>query len=273
MTNAPGPAQFLRGRVVGPDHIHDDAVVTIRDGLITAVATPHEWRAKHPGATLPRFSGTLVPGLVDSHCHGTARHSFATTDVAEAERAAAFHHAQGTTSVVASLTPAPLGLLLQQIATLYPLALSGEIAGIHLELPGLDSLPTARMLVEHGEGTVCLVTLDENSEHFTEIVHLLDLSRVCIETRPTLTEDGPSLLAKVREQVTGSPIGLIEAVRAASLRPAIDAGIDSHVGSIVAGRRADILVVDDEITLERVMRDGVWMDEPASGSWSEAVGL
>lgn len=261
MTSVPGSTKFLRGRVVGPDHIHDDAVVTICDGLIESVATPHQWRAENSGHPLPRFLGTLLPGLVDIHCHDGKGQTFATSDPIEAEVAAEHHHAQGTTSVLASLTEAPLPILLEQIAALYPLALGGDIAGIHLELPSLDHLETAQLLVEQGEGTVRLVTLDESSPSFAAISRLLDLSRVSIETQLAKSSDGPSLLDTVRSDVHGSTIGLTEAVRSASLKPAKAAGIDDHVGAIAPGLRADILVVDDDIELERVMRDGIWLDE------------
>jgi hypothetical protein len=261
VTSVPGFTRFLRGRVVGPDLIHDDAIVTITDGLIQSVATPHEWRAENPGVPLPRLLGTLLPGLVDIHCHGAGDASFATTDVYEAARAASYFHSQGTTSVVASLTPAPVRLLLHQIATLYPLALSGDIAGIHLELPGLDHLPTARRLVEQGEGTVCLVTLDDATPHYSEIAHLLDSSRVSIETQVVEHSETPSLLDTIRSNVADATMGLIEAVRIASLIPAQEAGIDHHVGAIAPGLRADLLIVDENLTLQRVMRDGVWLDE------------
>jgi N-acetylglucosamine-6-phosphate deacetylase len=127
-----------------------------------------------PPTAVEHLDGWLVPGFVDTHCHGGGGADFATTDPDEACRAAAFHLAHGTTSTFASLVTASAESLAAQLGTLAPLVGSGELAGIHLEGPflspahrgahdpGLLALPTADAvdrLLAAGEGTVRMVTL------------------------------------------------------------------------------------------------------------------
>ena len=49
-----------------------------------------------------------------------------------------------------------------------------------------------------------------------------------------------------------------EAVYAATMAPAVKAGIDSEVGSITVGKRADLLILEDENTLGRILCGGCW---------------
>lgn len=116
----------------------------------------------------------LLPGLVDMHCHGGGGATFATTDPDEARTAIALHRAHGTTSVMASLVTATIEDLEHQMATLVPLAQSGEIIGIHLEGPWLSPhhrgahdpdllhAPTraeVERLITTGEGHLTMVTI------------------------------------------------------------------------------------------------------------------
>ena len=51
---------------------------------------------------------------------------------------------------------------------------------------------------------------------------------------------------------------LLDAVSAASVTPARTLGL-TGVGSLAAGQRADVVVVDDDLELTRVMRRGRWL--------------
>jgi N-acetylglucosamine-6-phosphate deacetylase len=55
-------------------------------------------------------------------------------------------------------------------------------------------------------------------------------------------------------RLTGVP--LVEAVRMATLTPARIAGVDGEVGSIAAGKRADLLVLDEALEVRDVYLDG-----------------
>src|SRR5262249_50726766 len=63
---------------------------------------------------------------------------------------------------------------------------------------------------------------------------------------------------KTFQQLTG--VRLDVAVRMASLTPARIAGWDHEIGSIVPGKRADLVVMDRELNVRQVYRDGrlIW---------------
>lgn len=66
------------------------------------------------------------------------------------------------------------------------------------------------------------------------------------------------LLRCVIWAVRACGVSLREAVRAATLTPALTAGLD-EVGDLAAGLYADLLVVDDDLRPRRVLRRGRWL--------------
>ena len=142
MTSAPPGRLLLTGRVVGPHRVVTDGAVAVEGGRVAyagpVAGLPPGWDA----ATAPRGwrdGQTLLPGLVDIHCHGGGGGEFG-PDAAGAARAADHHHRNGSTSVVGSLVSAPAATLLAGVASLAPLAARGDLAGIHLEGPFLSSV-------------------------------------------------------------------------------------------------------------------------------------
>lgn len=79
----------------------------------------------------------------------------------------------------------------------------------------------------------------------------------------TLTEGGAiaggtaHLLDVVRFAVQVAGVDLVRAVRAASSVPAAVLGLQDRCGVLAAGRRADVLLVDDELAPVTVLRGGV----------------
>jgi N-acetylglucosamine-6-phosphate deacetylase len=140
---SPGPHRFLlTGTVVLPDRVVPDGVVAVTDSRIAYAgersALPQEW----VGVASPegwRSGLTLLPGLVDIHCHGGNGGEFG-PDVASGRTAAAHHHAHGSTTVVGSLVSAPAQALLDGARALGELVRDGELAGIHLEGPFLSTV-------------------------------------------------------------------------------------------------------------------------------------
>ena len=93
---------LLTGAVVLPDRVVSDGAVAVTDGIISYagergalsadwvdVAEPDGWQA----------GLTLLPGLVDIHCHGGNGGEFG-ADAGGGHRAARHHHQQGTTTIV-----------------------------------------------------------------------------------------------------------------------------------------------------------------------------
>ena len=139
MTAATDPVPTLvRGRVVTPSRVLDDGVVVVEQGVLTWVG-PAERLPDHWGPA-PAHAGTVLPGLVDLHCHGGGGASFPdATDAATVRRAVLEHRRHGTTSLVASLVTAPRDVLLARTALLADAADAGDLAGIHLEGPFLSA--------------------------------------------------------------------------------------------------------------------------------------
>jgi N-acetylglucosamine-6-phosphate deacetylase len=136
--SAPGPAEYLRGRVVTPTEVIEDGVVVVLGDTIgwvgAAANAAHEGWPDAPDPVVDPV--TLLPGLVDIHTHGGGGASYPdATTPDEALVAVREHRDHGTTTLVASLVTATPATLRQRVGVLAALADAGEIAGIHLEGP------------------------------------------------------------------------------------------------------------------------------------------
>ncbi|KQU70692.1 N-acetylglucosamine-6-phosphate deacetylase [Phycicoccus sp. Root101] len=133
---------LLTGRLVLPGGVVEDGAVVVEGDRISYAGPrtelPDLWAGLPTRDDLPG-DVTLLPGLVDVHCHGGAGGEFG-PDADSARTAAAHHHRAGTTSVVGSLVSAPASVLLAGATALAPLVASGELAGLHLEGPFLSTL-------------------------------------------------------------------------------------------------------------------------------------
>lgn len=131
---------LLTGRLITPLAIvNDGAVVFDGDRIVfagRASGLPEQWREAQPPAG---WTGqhTLLPGLVDIHCHGGAGGEFG-PEAASAALAAAHHHRAGTTSLLGSLVSNTSDALVSGVSTCAALVAGGELAGIHLEGPFLS---------------------------------------------------------------------------------------------------------------------------------------
>ena len=56
--------------------------------------------------------------------------------------------------------------------------------------------------------------------------------------------------------IAGSATNLYDCVRAATLNPAVAVGLENECGSLLPGRKADILIADRDFTLREVIKYG-----------------
>ena len=60
----------------------------------------------------------------------------------------------------------------------------------------------------------------------------------------------------VRNMMTHTGYGLCHAIRMASLNPAAAVGIDREVGSLEAGKKANFIIIDDAVNVQKVFLEG-----------------
>jgi len=136
------PAQptLLTGRCVTASGVVDDGALVVESDRIRyagpASEVPSRWRDAALPADWPARP-TLLPGLVDIHCHGGAGGEFG-ADAGSATTAVRHHHTSGTTTLLASLVSNTQDALVSGVGTCAALVAAGDLAGIHLEGPFLS---------------------------------------------------------------------------------------------------------------------------------------
>ncbi|MDJ0412744.1 N-acetylglucosamine-6-phosphate deacetylase [Rhodococcoides fascians] len=174
----------LRGRVVTPDAVIEDAVVALSGDRISWVGPVSAWPDEAP----PQSNSTILPGLVDVHCHGGGGASFPDSARADLMTAVRHHRGRGTTTMLASLVSASPGRLVEQTSMLADLYESGDIAGVHLEGPFLSVARCGAQdpaslrggdtglladIIDAGRGSVRSMTLAPEVDGFTAVGHML----------------------------------------------------------------------------------------------------
>ncbi|SED93992.1 N-acetylglucosamine 6-phosphate deacetylase [Arthrobacter alpinus] len=71
---------------------------------------------------------------------------------------------------------------------------------------------------------------------------------------------GTATLLDVVRRTTAAGVDFVDALTSATTVPAAVLGLTDEVGSLRRGLRADILIVDSELALQRVMRAGHWLN-------------
>lgn len=136
-----GAAYVLTGTLISDGAACPDSVVAVLGDRIVYAGPRTGFEASDlPDAEevdLPDGS-SILPGLVDLHCHGAAGGDFPAGDIVGCRAAVDYLHRNGTTTLLASLVTAAPEDLLRGVGTLRQLADEGLIAGIHSEGPFLS---------------------------------------------------------------------------------------------------------------------------------------
>lgn len=164
--------------VVDRDGSDSPATITVEAGRISDVSEGID-----PKAEL--VDEWILPGYVDTHCHGGAGADFTDPDRKAALRAVHYHRSQGSTTLFASTVTAAIDDVVAQIGRLRQLVDLDEIAGIHLEGPFLaesrkgahavellcdpDPVSVGR-LIEAGGSALKMVTIAPERAHGLEAV-------------------------------------------------------------------------------------------------------
>jgi N-acetylglucosamine-6-phosphate deacetylase len=127
--------RVLAGAYVGERGLVDHGWLRIAGGRIAELGVG----AAPEGAQT--VVGTLVPGFVDTHCHGGGGHAIYSGEPADVVAAAATHLARGTTSLIASVATRQLDRMRDAVAVIRHVVEQGNapnVVGIHLEGPFLS---------------------------------------------------------------------------------------------------------------------------------------
>jgi len=218
-----------------------------------------------------RPGGATLPALLADHgILAALGHTDADADVAWASLRSALDTAPGggrplVTHVFNGMpplhhrAPGPVAACLAQAARGEAvLEVIGD--GVHLDAG------TVRMLFDVvGADAICLITDAMAASGMPEGTYTLGGRDVVVAGRTARLADGGSiaggvatLLEVVRWCVQEAGVPLQDAVRAASQTPARTLALPD-VGALEAGRRADVLVVDDDLRLGSVLRAGQWL--------------
>jgi N-acetylglucosamine-6-phosphate deacetylase len=265
------PGRLLTGgRVVTPEGVLSPGWIRVARNLIDAVGPGAATQPLPPGLPVTELHGHWVlPGFVDMHVHGGGGASFTTGPADDARRAAAFHRAHGSTTIVASLVTAPLADLETRAAMLAALAEQGVIAGLHLEGPFLSA---ARCGAQDPRHMLAPDVAAFERLHAAAAGHL----RV-ITIAPELPGAAGLIKAAARVGVTAA-VGHTDAT-ADVTSAAVDAGA-THATHLFNGMRplhhrepgpAGALLDRDEVTCE-VIADGVHLHDTVIRLAARAAG-
>jgi N-acetylglucosamine-6-phosphate deacetylase len=114
--------------------INSQVLISVQSGIITDVSVGTE---KPTDAV--SFEGMVLPGFIDTHCHGGGGYFFSNAEREKIESIAEFHLKHGTTTLFASLVTEDEETLLAQVTRLGSFLPLSTIAGIHLEGPWLST--------------------------------------------------------------------------------------------------------------------------------------
>jgi N-acetylglucosamine-6-phosphate deacetylase len=189
---------YADARIVAPGGVIDSGWIELSGDRIAALGD-----GPAPEGARSLAGATIVPGFIDLHVHGGGGGAFA-AGPGGIRTTIATHRSAGTTSMLASLSTAPVAEMARQCRELVPFCESGELLGIHLEGPFLSAghrgahpehelrapdLGELDELLEAGAGWVRSVTLAPELEGAGELVARLDGAGIIVAFGHTSATD------------------------------------------------------------------------------------
>jgi len=207
-------------RAVTLERIIERVRLRISDGHIAEVTS-----GVAPEAGDTRYEdATLLPGLVDLQVNGGDGAAYDDPDRSARERATRFHLRRGTTSLLATLTSAPIERLERALACLASdVDAAGPVVGIHLEGPFLSEEKCGAHALEH----LC----DPTPER---VKRLIGSAGACLRMVTLAPERTGALDAIPRFCAAGAVVSAGHSCATlAQLRAAMDRGLSfmTHVGN------------------------------------------
>lgn len=239
-----------RDLLTAPDAASVDALVAAGEGAVRMVTIA------------PELPGGLdaVRRLVDAGVVVAIGHTDASYDVVRGAVDAGARVGTHLFNAMPGLhhrDPGPVGALLEA-----PVDVELVADGVHLHPSVLRAVFAAK------PGRCLLVTDAMAAAGFGDGDHRLGATAVEVRDGVARLADGPdagafagstlTMDAAVRHAVRTAGLTLLEVAYAASTAPARAWGLDD-VGALEAGRRADLVVLDEDLEVGRVMRAGAWL--------------
>jgi len=120
---------------------------------------------------------------------------------------------------------------------------------------GLHVRPQMLRLILKAKGIDKVVIISDATE-FTQIQSSMDSDDLCFNEYGQLAGSKLTMDLAVRNMIRHTGIGLTEAFRMASLNPARLLKMENRLGSIAAGKKANIIIIDDTISVKKVILNG-----------------
>lgn len=224
-----------------------------------------EWEAQYPNlirqVTLaPEREGAkeAIQWLRQHHITAALGHTDATYEEVIAAVDVGLNHAVHTFNAMTPLhhrQPGAVGAILTDKR------ISAEIIadGIHVHPAMVSLLASIKK-----EDNLLLITDAMSATGLSDGAYMLgDLPVTVLEGKATLTDNPSALAGSTLTMIEGfrflvkqANLSIEEASKAASLTPARSLGLDHLIGSLEAGKRADIVMLDDQLNLVNVWVKG-----------------
>ncbi len=128
--------------------------------------------------------------------------------------------------------------------------LISDSCGIHVH-------PELQQLLLHNKGYEKVVLITDSTTHVNPVPeHLKHITDLNFDPHGGLAGSKMTMDCACRNIMTNTTCGITQAFFMAATTPARAVGMDSEIGSIVVGKKADLVFVDDRFNVKKVMLEG-----------------